>query len=219
MTRPGGLGSDAFVAAQALIATRQTISAKRLGAPGPDKAELEALLQLAAAAPDHGQLVPWRFVCIPADQRHRLATVFAQALLDRDANATDQQVQAARDKAHRAPLLLVAVACLGPRDPDIPAPERLVSLGAAIQNLLLGAHALGYGTGLTSGQAMGSPRLQALLGLQPTDQPVCCINIGTVTSHKPSGRVRPAPQAFSSTLQQAASIVRTDSIHPAGPGV
>ena len=200
MTRPGGLGSDAFMAAQALIATRQTISAKRLGAPGPDDAELEALLQLAAAAPDHGQLVPWRFVCIPADQRHRLATVFAQALLDRDANATGQQVQAARDKAHRAPLLLVAIACLGPRDPDIPAPERLVSLGAAIQNLLLGAHALGYGTGLTSGQAMGSPRLQALLGLQSTEQPVCCINIGTVTSHKPSGRVRPAPQAFSGTL-------------------
>lgn len=197
MTHPAG---DAFLAAQALIATRQNISAKRLVAPGPTDAELEALLQLAAAAPDHGQLVPWRFVCVPAGERHRLATVFAESLLDRDAQATGEQVQAARDKAHRAPLLLVAIACLGPREPDIPAPERLVSLGAAIQNLLLGAHALGYGTGLTSGQAMGSPRLQALLGLQPADQPVCCINIGTVASHKPSARVRPGVQDFSRTL-------------------
>ena len=38
-------------------------------------------------------------------------------------------------------------------------------MGAAIQNLLLGAHSMGYGAGLTIGQAMSSPRLNALLGL------------------------------------------------------
>lgn len=200
MTLPDARPGAAFQAAQALIHARQNTSARRLVAPGPTDGEIDALLQLAAAAPDHGQLVPWRFVQVPAGQRHRLAEVFAQALLDRDANATAEQVQAARDKAHRAPLLWVAVACLGPRVPDIPAAERLVSLGAAIQNLLLGAQALGYGAGLTSGQAMASPRLQALLGLAPTDQPVCCINIGTVASRKPSARTRPPPQDFSRTL-------------------
>ena len=48
-----------------------------------------------------------------------------------------------------APLLMLAVACLGPREPDTPMLERMVSMGAAIQNLLLGAHALGFGAGLT----------------------------------------------------------------------
>ena len=73
--------------------------------------------------------------------------MFALALIDRDPGATLVQIEAAREKAHRAPLLLVAVACLGPRQPDTPALERVVSMGAAIQNLLLGAHAMGFGSG------------------------------------------------------------------------
>ena len=198
-----GLDGDAFQATQTLITTRQNVSAKRLLAPGPSHPELDALLRLAAAAPDHGQLTPWRFLQIGVEQRHRLAEVFALALQDRDPAATVAQLQAARDKAHRAPLLLVAVARLGPRDPDVPALERMVSLGAAIQNMLLGAHALGYATGLTSGQAMTSPRLHALLQLAEGDQPVCCINIGTVRSHKPGTRVRPSPADFAGTLGQA----------------
>ena len=203
MATPPGIDGEVYQAAQALITTRQNISAKRLDHPGPSAAECDALLRLAAAAPDHGQLTPWRFVAIPVELRHRLAEVFALALLDRDPAATPEQLQAARDKAHRAPLLLVAVARLGPREPDTPALERMVSLGAAIQNMLLGAHALGYGTGLTSGQAMGSPRLHALLDLADGDHPVCCINIGTVRSHKPPARVRPAPSEFARTLGQA----------------
>ena len=87
---------------------------------------------------------------MPGPQRHRLAEVFAQALVDRDPQALPEQIAQARDKAHRAPLLMLAVACLGPREPDTPMLERMVSMGAAIQNLLLGAHAMGFGAGLTS---------------------------------------------------------------------
>jgi nitroreductase len=96
-----------------------------------------------------------------------------------------------REKAHRAPLLLLAVACLGPRDPDVPATERLVSLGAALQNLLLGAHALGYGAGLTSGQAMGSQQLRRLCGLSEGEVLVCCVNIGTATRASHRAQARP----------------------------
>ena len=97
-------------------------------------------------------------------------------------------------------LLLVAIACLGPREPDTPALERMVSMGAAIQNVLLGAHAMGFGAGLTSGQAMGSARLRALLNLADGEAPVCCVNIGTVTKSKPRQRLRPDPMAFMSSL-------------------
>jgi hypothetical protein len=48
---------------------------------------------------------------VPVDQRHRLAEVFALALLDRDPGATAVQIEAAREKAHQAPLLLIAIAC------------------------------------------------------------------------------------------------------------
>lgn len=191
---------ETWLFAQSLIHSRRNILPKRLHPPGPTAAHLRELLALAAAAPDHGQLTPWRFVVVPGEQRHRLAEVFARALTDRDPAATPQQVASAREKAHRAPLLLVAIACLGERDPDTPALERMVSMGAAIQNLLLGAHAMGFGSGLTSGKAMASVHLHALLGLLEGEQAVCCVNIGTASERKPSPRSRPDPASFTSTL-------------------
>jgi len=196
----GGVEPEALALARELVGSRQNVSPRRLIEPGPSAAQLEVLLQMAAAAPDHGQLTPWRFVLVPAAQRHRLADAFGLALTDRDATATAEQIASAREKAHRAPLLLLAVACLGPRDPDTPPLERMISMGAAVQNILLGAHAMGFGAGLTSGQAMASPRLHALFGLAEGEAPVCCINIGTVSRRKPAERVRPAPSRLLSVL-------------------
>lgn len=185
--------------AQALIASRQNVLPKRLVAPGPDAPQLQRLLQAAAAAPDHNELRPWRFVIVPESRRASLAEVFEAALLDRDAQASATQREAAREKAHRAPLLMLAIAKLGPAQPETPAVERLVSLGAALQNLLLLAHAMGYGGGLTSGQAMSSPRLHALFGLQPGEEAVCFVSLGTVTQRKPM-RPRPSPHEIASEL-------------------
>lgn len=192
-----------FATVCALIESRQTVLPRRLVAPGPNAEQLQALLALAAAAPDHGQLTPWRFIVVPQRERHRLATAFARALSDRDPAATPEQVAQAREKAHRAPLLLVAVACLGPRQPDTPALERMVSMGAALQNLLLGAHALGFGAGLTSGQAMSSPHLRRLCALAEGEVPVCCVNIGTATRRSQRLQPRPLPAQFFSELAPA----------------
>lgn len=196
-------GDSTFATVCALIESRQTVLPKRLVEPGPTAAELQALLALAAAAPDHGQLTPWRFIVVPAAQRHRLADVFAQALVERDPAATPEQVAQAREKAYRAPLLMLAVACLGPREPDIPPLERMVSMGAALQNLLLGAHALGYGAGLTSGQAMASPHLQRLCVLADGEAAVCCVNIGTPTRRSQRLQPRPLPGQLLSELPPA----------------
>jgi nitroreductase len=194
---------EVFAAVRTLIGSRQTVLPRRLVDPGPSPAQLDALLSLAAAAPDHGLLTPWRFIVVPAAQRHRLAEVFAQALTDRDPAATAEQIAQAREKAHRAPLLMLAVACLGPREPDTPTLERMVSMGAAIQNLLLGAHAMGFGAGLTSGQAMASPRMQRLCGLAEGEVSVCCVNIGTPTRRSQRAAPRPLPAAFVSELPPA----------------
>lgn len=204
--RSGGRPSDpppasdeCFGLAEALIGSRCNVSPRRLVEPAPSVGQLHSLLCLAAAAPDHGLLTPWRFVLVPRGKRSHLAEAFALALIDRDPGATLEQIEAARKKAHRAPLLLVAIACLGPRDPDIPALERMVSMGAAIQNLLLGAHAMGFGSGLTSGRAMNSPRLRQLLSLADGEEAVCCINVGTVSKPRPA-RLRPMPSLFVGSL-------------------
>jgi nitroreductase len=183
-----------------LIGTRRNVSPKRLVDPGPSAEQREAIFSAAAAAPDHGLLTPWRFVIVPQAKRGLLAEVFALALIDRDPGATLVQIEAAREKAHRAPLLMVAVARLvSDREPEIPNVERIVSLGCAVQNLLLAAHAMGYGSGLTSGQAMASKRMRDLFGLSPDEHAVCFVNVGTVTKGKP-GRVRPPTDLFVTSL-------------------
>jgi nitroreductase len=183
-----------------LLTDRRNTSPRRLVAPGPDEAAMASFFVAAAAAPDHGRLTPWRFVRVPVDQRHRLAEAFALALVDRDPGATLVQIEAARNKAYRAPSLMLAVVrCGGAVGAEIRPAERLVSLGAAIQNILLAAHAMGFASGLTSGQAMHSARLRGLFRLAPDEEAVCFVNLGTAIGSRP----RPAavsPERFVSSL-------------------
>lgn len=185
--------------AQALIQTRQSTLPKRLAGPGPDAAQTQTILAAAASAPDHHELLPWRFVLVPAGARDRLAEVFATALLERDASATPQQVAQAREKAYRSPLLLLAVVRLRDDDAEIEPHERIVSAGCALQNVLLMAHALGFGGALTSGKALASAPLRRLFDLHDDEQALCFVNIGTVVKARPV-RLRPQAAQYVSTL-------------------
>lgn len=179
---------------------RETILPKRLAAPGPSPEQLRQILGAAASAPDHGQVRPWRFVNVPDVARTALGQAFGDALLERDAQATPEQVAQAQEKAHRSPCLLLVVVNADCGDTDIDLFERIVSTGAAVQNILLVATALGYGSALTSGKAVKSNALQTLFGLAPGDHALCFINIGTVQSRKKSSRQRPAVDDYVSTL-------------------
>lgn len=188
-----------------LLQSRQTVLPKRLGAPGPDAAQLRALLGAAAHAPDHGCLLPWRFVCIPQGARAALGEAFAQALLERDTTATPAQQQDAREKAQRAPLLLLLVVDGERGDPAIGWDERVVSAGCAVQNLLLMATAQGFGSALTSGKALQSRALRALFGLAPGERALCFVSVGTVVSRR-AMRERPAVADYVGTLEPGRGI-------------
>lgn len=195
-------------AALTLLHTRATIGPKRLVEPAPAPDVLQAILETATAAPDHGRLRPWRLVLVEPTQRARLAQAFDDALCERDPASTPAQREAAREKAFRAPVLLVAVACLGTGEAawvaageggvgtPVHDSERLVALGCALQNIMLAAHAYGFGSGLTSGQAMQSQAMRSLLGLAANEHAVCCVNIGTVARHKPGAPRAPLGDAL-----------------------
>jgi nitroreductase len=184
----------------ALISARRNVSPRRLLEPGPSSDQLTSLFELVAAAPDHGLLTPWRFVVVPAGERGRLAEAFALALIDRDPGATLEQIEAAREKAHRSPLLILAIVRLTSKsEPEIPDLERVTSLGCAVQNLLLGATAMGFGSGLASGRAVNSTRMRELFGLAENEQAACFVNIGTASSTKPR-RQLPSVGSFVSSL-------------------
>jgi nitroreductase len=189
----------------ALMQSRQTILPKRLAAPGPDAEQLGMILEAAATAPDHGQLLPWRFVQVPQAARASLAEVFGAALIERDAAATPEQVAQAREKAHRSPLLLLLIVDGLRGDPEIDLFERIVSAGCAVQNMLLMATALGYGSALTSGKALKSAGLRALFGLAQGEHALCFVSIGTVQSRK-NARLRPAPADFVSSFSAGGGV-------------
>jgi hypothetical protein len=64
---------------------------------------------------------------------------------------------------------------------------------------------MGFGAGLTSGQAMASSRLQHLCGLAADEAAVCCVNIGTVAQRKRAATLRPVPADFVTQLAPAAA--------------
>lgn len=177
--------------AEQLIHGRTHISPKRLGDPGPSATQKETILLAASAAPDHGRMVPWRFIEIQDSSRPALGEVFRECLLDRDQGATAIQQQEARDKASRGPLLFLAIANYQDDKDDISRQEKLISLGCAIQNILLSAYAFGFGSGLSSGRALQSNRIRDLFKLTENEEPICFITIGTVLKNKP-GRIRPS---------------------------
>lgn len=204
--RAAAAPEDVAAMAAALIQSRQTILPKRLAAPGPSALELAQILNAASHAPDHGQLVPWRFVLVPEAARPALADVFAHALRERDPAATLAQAEQAREKAYRAPVLMLVVVNGQCGDPGIDLSERLVSAGCAVQNMLLMATAQGYGSALTSGKALTSGGLRGLFQLAPWEQALCFVSIGTVQSRK-AARARPAVDSYVSTLDAQQGVV------------
>ncbi len=196
--------SDIACGAEPLLAhmQRRAHSApRRLLEPGPDAAQRRQLFDAAASAPDHGRILPWRLICVERAARPRLADAFEQALLERTPDADAQDRARARERAQHAPFLALAVLRdAGDGHEHIPPLERAISLGAALQNLLLMAHAQGFAAGLVSGRALQSEALRACFGLARHERAVCFIAIGTA-ERAPPPRERPCAQRFVSELR------------------
>jgi nitroreductase len=187
-----------------LMAARRTVLPFRLGEPGPDAAQLQGILSAAASAPDHRNLLPWRFITVPVDRREALAEVFVQALLERDPQAEAHDIAKAREKGFRSPFLALLVVDAAKGDAEIGLAERLISAGAAAQNMLLMATAMGYGSALTAGQSVRSAALHRFFGLSDSEQAVCFLSVGTALSQGKT-IVRPQVDDYVSELEPRTS--------------
>jgi len=149
---------------------------------------------------------------VPQDARFRLADVFGAALIARDALATPVQIGQAREKAYRSPLLLLVVVDRRCGDAAIDLSERIVSAGCAVQNMLLMATALGFGSALTSGQALKYEGLRALFGLAEGEHALCFVSVGTAQSRK-LARLRPSPREFVTRLPAVQTAAPGEALH------
>lgn len=140
------------------LSTRRSGRPRDLVEPGPDTAQLAQILEIAARTPDHGALVPYRFVVVEKDRRAALADLYCAALT-RD-GAHEAKIEKSLANARAAPCLVVLVSS-PVQDHKIPVFEQELTCGAAGMNLLHGAHALGFVGGWITGWPATDPLVHA----------------------------------------------------------
>ncbi len=172
-----------------LLLSRRSAKARTLVAPGPDSGQLATILQAASRVPDHGKLAPWRFVVIT--DRDALRQLLLEKLHRHRPEAGAHEIEKLEAFAAQAPVL-VAVISTVQHGRNIPEWEQQLSAGAACQNLLLAAHAMGFVGNWLSGLASQLPGVAKALGA-PGGHVVGWVFIGTPS--KPlDERPRPLPQ-------------------------
>jgi nitroreductase len=168
------------------VMTRSSVAPAFLAEPAPEGEALEQILAAAASAPDHGRLRPWRFIVIRGAARARLGEVFAEALRRRQPDAPEAALEQERARPLRAPLLIAVVARIDPQHPKIPEIEQILSTGAAVQNLLIAAHAQGFGGKWLTGANAYDEHVKAALGLAPDDRLVSFVHLGSIEGKPPA---------------------------------
>ena len=186
-----------MVDALTFLKTRRSTPAKTLQAPVPTRAEIEALLEIAARTPDHKKLEPWRFIVLSEAALKRLGPL-AEARYDALGLPAEKREKTCAQ--FNDGLLAVAVIA-SPKPCDIiPEVEQTLSAGAACLALLNGALASGWGANWLSGpMAFDREFLAQGLGLEPQEFVAGFIHIATRSATPPE---RPRPNMPSITTWQ-----------------
>jgi nitroreductase len=163
---------------EAIDALTRRVSGISLVEPAPDELELHSMLSAAVRAPDHGRLRPWRFVVLRGGARKRLGAVMGEAYRRRHPDATPAQIEKEVNKPLRAPLVVVVAAKVN-QHTNIPLIEQILSAGAAAQNIMVAAFALGYGCAWKTGDAAYDPEIKAAFDLEPSDAIIGFLYLGT----------------------------------------
>lgn len=173
------------------LALRRSTSAVTLGEPAPPPDAVQDLLRIAARAPDHGKLSPWRFIVLDGAAKARFAARL-EALAESRGDAT---AAAKLAKLKVPPLAIVVVS--SPKPGQIPEWEQLLSAGAVCANLLNAALALGYGANWITDWYSYDAEAVAILGLGERERVAAFMLLGT-PREAPLERERPDPAGLTS---------------------
>ncbi|MEO1292348.1 MAG: nitroreductase [Pseudomonadota bacterium] len=176
------------------LAERRSVPAKTLAAPGPDRATVSEMLQLASRVPDHGKLAPWRFIVVEAEARERLG-----ALAEARAERLGHDPLKARKSVTDGPVMVTVIAAPRPSE-KIPAIEQVLSAGCVCLSLVNAALAMGWGANWLSGWlAYDRQFMEDALSLSEHESIVGFIHIGTAQI-APAERDRPNAEAITTFL-------------------
>ncbi|PPT75233.1 nitroreductase [Xanthomonas arboricola pv. populi] len=178
---------------QALDA-RRSVPSKQLGEPGPDEDTLLRMLASAVRVPDHGKLVPFRFLRIGGDARQALGDFLAERTQAADPLAPPAAIEKDRNRFNDAPLVIVVIAALRPGH-KVPEQEQLLTAGCVCFALLQAAQAHGFGAQWLTAWMAYDPAVTGYLGLAQNERVAGFIHIGTPRMQVPE-RERPDPRAL-----------------------
>ena len=153
-------------------------SIAKLGGDVSD-ADLRRLIEVAVSAPNHKLTRPWRFTIVRGEARVRLGEAWSQIVAAETTltgELRDDAVRREAAKPLRAPIIVVASTRTS-SDPIV-ADEDFAATAAAVQNVLLGAHALGLGAIWRTGAMARREGINAFLGLEPHDRIVAFVYVG-----------------------------------------
>ncbi|MGH2517520.1 MAG: nitroreductase family protein [Ktedonobacterales bacterium] len=172
------------------------------------RAALETMLDAARWAPSPHGRQPWRFVVLTASEaKARLADAMGadwQYTLEMDGQPEEViaiRLAKSRERIRTAPALILA--CLYLEDLDrYPDRDRqraeevmaIQSLGAAVQNMLLAAYALGLDTGWMCAPLFSPATVRAALALDATLLPHALVPVGYVAREPKRRPHRPADE-------------------------
>ena len=149
---------------------------------------IETLLDAAVQAPNHYKVRPWRFVVLMGEGLNKLGDVMAASQQERHPEFPLEAFDKCRTLPHRAPVIL-AVGVDKPGEVKVLEIENVAAVAAAIQNLLLAAHAMGLGAKWRTGEWARDEKVKEFLGFQ-TDQHI----IGFIYIGYPEFIAEPAPR-------------------------
>jgi nitroreductase len=133
------------------------------------------LCELASWAPNHRQTWPWRFALFTGDGRARLGSAIADEMA-RLGGYDEGKIAKNRTKYLRAPAVVAVASAAGP-SATVTAENRDAT-AAAVQNLLLAAHAGGLAGFWSSCDPAVAGPVQSLAGFDPDTAVVGIIYLG-----------------------------------------
>jgi len=162
--------NTAFSELSTIIRQRRTTKpGKMTGQRIPDE-QVKQLLELADWAPTHGHTEPWRFKVYAGSKTQDFC--LAHAELYKQKADPEKYLQEKYEKllhmGDNASHIIVAYMQRG-NLPKIPALEEIAATSCAIQNLLLGASALGIASYWGSGGMAYHPAMKEMLHLREED--------------------------------------------------
>lgn len=168
------------------IRTRRTIG-KSSG--DVSRETIHDLIEAAVWAPNHKLTQPWKFNVLTGSAREQLGEVWGDACA---ATADPDKRDAIRAGEAKKPLRAPVVIVVSTRTDANPmtAEEDLTATAAAVQNLLLAAHAQGLSAAWKTGKIVYCEPVKAFLGLDPSDRIVAFVYLGAVANEEASPRPR-----------------------------